>query len=195
LEVSKKNPAVYIPAYEQRTPGAIASHWIPTNPELWKPENYPAFLEERRKLLAKAANEFLTRLSAGSIPVSVASDELQFIERAVAYVPGGIDDDEEEARLVRCNNWATNRGLPAGELAYELVDEQSGGVVAILDLAWPGGLQEGLSQPVAVLLGEEEDVEEAASQAGYRFFTSPGAFRRYVKHEILAETDGESAEE
>ncbi|MBX9789146.1 MAG: hypothetical protein K2Y37_09545 [Pirellulales bacterium] len=195
LEVSKRNPTEYIPEFEKRTPGAIASHWIPMNPELWKPENYSAFLEERRKLLAKAANDFLDRLSAGSIPVTAGAEEIQFIERAVAYVPGGMDDDEEEARLIRCNNWATKRGLPAGELAYELVDRDTGGVVAILDLAWPNGLQEGLSQPVAVLVAEEEDVEEAASQAGYRFFTSPSAFRRYVKLEILAEADGETVEE
>ena len=195
LEVSKKNPANYIPYYENRTPGAIASHWIPMNPELWKPENYLKFLEERRKLLANAANEFLTKLSAGSMPMVVSPEEVQFVERAAAFVPGGIDDDEEEARLIKCNNWAVNKGLPPGELSYELIDAKSGEVTAILDLAWPDGLQEGLSQPVAVLLGEGEDAEEAASQAGYRFFTSPNAFRRYVKEEILGEVEVEAVAE
>ncbi|NQU23089.1 MAG: hypothetical protein HQ567_17565 [Candidatus Nealsonbacteria bacterium] len=164
------------------------------DPELWKPENYLEFLEERRKLLANAANDFLDRLSAGSIPVVVSPEDAQFIERAAAHIPGGIDDDEEEARLVRCNNWVTTRGLPAGELSYELVDEESGNAVAILDLAWPDGLQEGLSQPVTVLIGEGEDVEEAASQAGFRFFSSPRTFRRYVKEEILAEAELEVVE-
>jgi len=195
LEISKKNPAKYIPAYEEQTPGSIASHWVPMVPDLWKPENYLDFLKERRKLLAQAANDFLDRLSAGNIPTVVSPEDAQFVERAAAYVPGGIDGDDEEARLVRCNNWVTKQGLPAGELSYELVDEESGDVVAILDLAWPDGLQEGLSQPVAVLIGEGEDVEEAASQAGFRFFSSPHSFRRYVKEEILAETELEVVNE
>ena len=195
LEVSKRNPAEYIPEYEERTPGAVGSHWIPMDPDLWKPENYLDFLEERRKLLAKAANDFLGRLSAGNIPMTVSPEEAQFVERAVDYVPGGIDDDDEEARLVRCNNWVTKRGLPAGELSYELVDDESGNVLAILDLAWPNGLQEELSQPVAVLIGEGEDVEEAASQAGFRFFSSPRSFRRYVKQEILVEGELEAIAE
>ena len=195
LEVSKTNPAKYIPEYEDRTPGAVGSHWIPMVPDLWKPENYLDFLEERRKLLAKTANDFLGRLFAGSIPMAVSPEEAQFVERAVAYAPGGIGDDDEEARLVRCNNWVTKRGLPAGELSYELVDDESGNVLAILDLAWPNGLQEGLSQPVAVLVGEGEDVEEAASQAGFRFFSSPHLFRRYVKQEILVEGEQEAIAE
>ena len=192
LEVSKKDPAKYIPHYEDRTPGAIASHWIPMDPDLWRVENYLDFLEERRKLLAKAANELLDRLAAGSMPMSIYPDEAQFVERAAAHIPGGIDDDEEEARLIRCNNWVTKRGLPAGELSYELIDEDTGQVMAILDLAWPSGLQEGLSQPVAVLIGEGEDVEEAASQAGFRFFSTPRSFRRYVKEEILAGSSDDS---
>jgi len=195
LEVSKKNPAEYIPYYEARTPGAIESHWIPKNPELWKPENYLEFLAERRKLLAQSANEFLERLAAGNIPVAITAEEAQFVERAVAHVPGGIDDDEEEARLVRCNDWVMQRGLPAGELSYELIDEETGEVTAILDLAWPDGLQEGLSQPVAVLIDEGVEVEEAANQAGYRFFSAINAFRRYVREEVVADSDLETTEQ
>lgn len=195
LEVSKRNPAEYIPEYEGRNPGSIASHWIPMDPNLWKPENYMAFLDERRRLLAGSANEFLLKLSAGSIPMVSTPEELQFIERAVAYVPGGIDDDEEESRLVRCNDFVTRLGLPAGESSYELIDDVSGELRAILDLAWPDGLQVGLSQPVAVLLDESEDVEEIASQAGYRFFTSPRAFRKYVKEEILGHTESPNGED
>ena len=194
LEVSKRNPAEYIPEFEERTPGAIESHWIPSDLNLWKPENYLAFLEERRKLLATAANELLDKLAAGIIPLRVSPEEVQFVERAAAQIPGGIDDDEEEARLVRCNNWVVKHGLPAGDLSYELVDD-SGEVIAILDLAWPDGLQEGLSQPVAVLIGEAEDVEEAASQAGFRFFSSPRSFRRYVKEEILVDEELETSEQ
>ena len=38
---------------------ALTAHCIPTNPELWKLENYPLFLQERRRLLAEAINAFV----------------------------------------------------------------------------------------------------------------------------------------
>ena len=193
LEVSKRDPGEYLPHYEQRTPGAVGSHWIPMDPALWKIENYPEFLAERRKLLAAAANDFLEKLSNGHVPDSVDIDETDFIARAVEHVPGSIDSNEEEARLVRCNKWAIKNGLPAGELEYELTDG-NGKQLAILDLAWPDGVQLGLTQAVAVLIDEGQDVEQATSEAGFRFFTSIPSFRRYVQHEILAETE-EATEE
>jgi hypothetical protein len=56
----------------------------------------------------------------------------------------------------------------------------------VLDLAWPGGLQEGLSRPVAVLLDEGEETEVAANAAGYLYFTDTESFRTYVRKEIIA---------
>jgi hypothetical protein len=56
---------------------------------------------------------------------------------------------------------------------------------AAFDLAWPNGIQEELSQPVAVLLNENSDVVAIASQAGFRCFTSVESFKHYVKREIL----------
>jgi hypothetical protein len=58
---------------------------------------------------------------------------------------------------------------------------------AVLDLAWPSGIQEELSQPVAVQLNEDNGTIALASQAGYRCFTSIPEFQRYVRLEILAE--------
>lgn len=184
LEVSKRNPTEYIPHYEARTPGAISSHWIPTDPELWKVENYRKFLAERRKLLAASANEFLAKLASGHVPDPIDIDQTDFIGRAAEHVPGSIDGDEEEARLIRCSKWATDNGLPEGEMEYELTDDE-GRQLAILDLAWPEGVQPGLTQPIAVLIGEGDEVEDAASLAGYRCFSSPRAFRSYVKEEVL----------
>lgn len=186
LAVSKREPCEYIPAYEAETPGAMASHWIPMDPELWKVENYLEFLAERRKLLAVSANEFLEKLSAGSIPEPVPINDITAIDAAVATVPGGVDDEDEEARLVKINEWIVKQRLPEGEMLYELVNAESGQPFAILDLAWPNGLQEGLSQPVALLLDEGSEVEEAANQAGFLFFTTMKSFRHYVKHDILA---------
>lgn len=188
LEISDADPAVYLPKYDKRNPGAIASHWMPTDPKLWKVENYLEFLAERRKLLAAAANAFLESLLSGAFPAQEQVDDTSFIEKAVAYIPGGIADDDEEEKLVRANKWVVKQGLAEGELDYDLFDTESGQQLAVLDLAWPSGLQEGLTEPVALLIDEDSDVEELASQAGFRFFTSVASLRRYVRQEILGQT-------
>ncbi len=60
-----------------------------------------------------------------------------------------------------------------------------GEAIAILDLAWTNGLQEGLSQSVALLLNEPPEVEQAVNQAGYRYFANVEQFKAYVQREIL----------
>ena len=191
LEVSKRDPSEYVPHYEQRTPGAIETHWISPDPNLLKLENYPEFLADRRERLATAANEFLEKLVGGNVPESVDLESTDFVQQAVEYVPGSIDDDEEEALLERCNQWCAKHGLPEGELSYELVNGETGAQLAFLDLAWPEGLQPGLTEPVCVLINESEDVEDAANLAGYRCFSSPKAFRKYVQVEILTDIPAE----
>ena len=57
--------------------------------------------------------------------------------------------------------------------------------MAILDLAWPNGLQEGYSQPVALLIDEYRETEDAVNHMGYRHFKDPKSFRAYVIREIL----------
>jgi hypothetical protein len=44
---------------DQQGEQALIDHCIPLDPELWKVENYRAFLEYRRAALAKAINEFI----------------------------------------------------------------------------------------------------------------------------------------
>jgi hypothetical protein len=58
--------------------------------------------------------------------------------------------------------------------------------LAYLDLAWPNGLQEGYSQPVALLIDEGKEIEEMVNRAGYLYFTDVEAFRGYVRRAILA---------
>ena len=101
-------------------------------------------------------------------------------------VEAGASDDEEYL-VQQCNRWVVKQGLPPGEAMYELTDPENGEAVAILDLAWPNGLQEGFSQPVALLIDEPIEVEEEVNRAGYRFFTNLKEFRGYVKQEILTD--------
>ena len=62
LSTSDTAPAQYLPDVEAKFPGALASQFIPSNPELWRVDRYEDFLEARRKLIAAKLNEFLRAL-------------------------------------------------------------------------------------------------------------------------------------
>lgn len=186
LIISDRSPGEYLPHFAKKHPGAVESHWIPADPELWKMENYREFLDGRRHLLAAAANDFLHSLLAGAIPEPKPT--VPVMERP--HVPRGLSiaTEEEERLILGCAEWVEAQGLPSGEIMYELTDAETGEVAAVLDLAWPNGLQEGLSPPVALLIGEDEATESAANRFGFRFYTDVQAFRAYVEREVLAQT-------
>jgi len=184
LMVSDKHPEEYLEGFMARNPGAVESHWIPTDKNLWKPENYLDFLAARRELLAAAANEFLDGLIAGTVPEEIPAPSI--LEREIVVIPGRVESEEEDRILQEFNGWIVNQGLPPGEYQYELTDPTTGEPLANLDLAWPNGLQEGFSQPVTLLMDEGKETIDAANRAGYRVFTNPDYFRDYVLRDILA---------
>lgn len=192
LLVSDRDPVKYLEDYTAKHPGAIDSHWIPTDRELWKIENYREFLAVRRQLLAKAANDFLDGLVAGSVPETQITTPV--LERHSIVLADIESVEDEEQVILESAEWVLQQGLPDGEIMYELSDAVTGEPIAVFDLAWPLGLQEGLSQPVALLLNESEDVEQAANQAGFRYFTNVHSFREYVSREILAIHDDAAAD-
>jgi hypothetical protein len=58
--ISDKAPAEYLPAFIAKVgEGSFQLQSIPTEPSLLKLESYKAFLDERRKLVAKRLNDFL----------------------------------------------------------------------------------------------------------------------------------------
>jgi hypothetical protein len=182
LRISDELPASYMSRVAHQQPGALESHWIPMDRELWKIENYPAFLAARRELLAQAANSFLDGLLGGTVkPEEVAPPVLEH----PAEVSARIESDEDRA-IHDLNEWLVSQGLPSGELNYEIVDADTGALLATCDLAWPSGIQEGYSQPVALLVDLEPEAIEAATRAGYRYFTDLEELRRYVESEVLA---------
>ena len=56
----------------------------------------------------------------------------------------------------------------------------------MLDLAWPDGIQLGLSEPVAVMLNEPTAMVTTATNAGFRCFTSTTDFQKYVTERFLS---------
>jgi len=184
IRVSDRDPEEYFAEFEDKNPGIVESHWIPMDRELWKVENYKDFLEKRRELLAEAANKFLSELYKGQIPdVDV---EKATTARLQKVFTGSISDDEEEKLLHETNAWLEKNGLPKGEIEYQLIDDD-GNELAMFDLAWPNGLQEGLSMPVALLINEGYETLSAANSNNYLYFTDVDSFKHYVQTEILAE--------
>lgn len=183
LEISDRLPEEYFPVFEARHSGGLASQWIPTDPRLWKIENYREFLEERRKLLAGEANRCMKDLLHGDVGwLEGAAKPVQ----EPAIVVGAITIEAEEEELEALNDWMEAQGLPRGVQSFDFADSVSGEQKAVFDLAWPDGIQEELSQPVAVLLNEGAETVGIASKAGFRCFTTAQDFRDYVEKDILA---------
>lgn len=61
-ELSNKPPIEYFPHVEENYKGALSKQFIPMNPEFWIVENYEAFLELRRKMIADEINSYMNSL-------------------------------------------------------------------------------------------------------------------------------------
>lgn len=182
LRVSNRDPVEYLEEFAAKHPGAVESHWIPMDRDLWRIDRYRDFLAARRELLAKAANEFLDTLLTDTVAEPYVLTEVMETE---VTPPGGVTSEDEESILLETSEWMASQGLPEGELLYELADESTGAVIALIDLAWPNGIQEGLSPPAALLVGEDRETERIVNQAGFRCFTEVEALQEYVMSEIL----------
>jgi hypothetical protein len=182
LNISARLPERYFPEIEAKHPGALASQWIPTDPGLWKADSYLEFLEARKVLLAAEANKRFEELLHGDARWMGAVAPLFALQTQGV---GGVASEIEETELDALNDWIEGQGLPRGQVSFDYADPETGMQRAVFDLAWPDGLQSGLSGPVAVLLNEETDVLSLASAAGFRCFTVPSDFRAYVEDEIL----------
>lgn len=182
LRILDRLPEEYFPEVEERHPGSLSSQWIPLDQSLWKPDRYLDFLEARRNLLAAETDRQMEALLHG---------DLQWLGGSAGVteeilIGSGVSSPEEETELQSLNDWIESQGLPRGLLAYELTDPVTNELKAILDLAWPGGLQAELSDPVAVLLNEGAETVTHASTAGFRCFASTESFRKYIAAEVLA---------
>ncbi len=173
IEISNKEPEKYMPYYYKKQPGALESNWIPTDPELWKLGNYELFLQKRRELLAKGANDFLNSLYNGSVPQAEIEN---FTDRQAPIV------QSEEEQITEVSYWMSENGLDAGQTNYVIIDE---GKEVVLDLAWPDGVQTGLSKPLALLLNESEEVGFAANRCGFMYLTDVQSFKDYVSANYL----------
>ena len=185
LKILDQLPEKYFPEIEKKHPGALASQWIPADPALWKIENFGAFLEARRALLAAETNKRLNDLLHGDLHWMEGTAVPATAPTPVVAV-SGVSEENDDSELDALNAWMEENGLPRGALAFDFANGASYGQQALFDLAWPNGVQEELSGPVAILLHENGETLMLASNAGFRCFTSIDAFKLYVKKDILA---------
>lgn len=184
LRISATPPEKYFVDVESRHPGALASQWIPEDPLLWKIENFRDFLAARKVLLANELNARLEGLLHGDTrwlhgtpaPIPAA---------APPVVLGGIADQDEEQEIIDLNRWMTDRALTPGRVSFDYADPQTGLSLAVFDLVWPAGVQENLSEPVALLLNEPAETLALANKAGLRCFTQVDEFQRYITDELM----------
>lgn len=196
LKIGKQEPAKYFPEVERNHPGALASQWIPEDPNLWKVEKYHEFLEARRNLLADAANKFLDDLLHGMVVESIKVDMVPVVSgethpRDSSVMDAGILD--EEAVMEDLNKWVKDHGLPGG-MEHEIAHPTTGEQLAVFDIAWPDGLRDGYNEPVTLLLDADASLLHIANEHRFRYFTSVAAFKRYVEQEVLV-LDDETEEE
>ena len=189
LLISDRLPTEYMPKFAAKHPGALESGWIPMDACLWEVDRYKDFLAARRDLLARAANTFLDGLLVGALPeIKPAPAMITLPTPASEPVIVSSSGNKEEAEVEECDSWVIAQGLPKGEYMYELLDPATNEVVAVLDLAWPNGLQEGYSHPVAFVIDADRALEHAMNKAGYLCFTGLAEFQEYVSREVLAMT-------
>ena len=181
LEVSNRPTAEYLPEYMAKHPGAVEGHWIPMDQDLWSIDRYLDFLTARRELLAAALNAFLTELDAGHVPDATLAP--------VAIASNGGAKDEAEV-IADLQGWLTENLFHPGKVDVE-IPASGDHASAVLDIAWPSGVQPELTEPVALLIDEPVEVWNAATAYGYRIFISGEAFRDYCQALLL--TAGASA--
>jgi hypothetical protein len=93
--ISDKLPEVYLAEIvNRRGPEILTAQGIPTDPELWKLESFPRFLEYRRAQLARIVNEFLD---------GVASEGRRASSDIAGLIAGGEGPDVEFKETARFN--------------------------------------------------------------------------------------------
>ncbi|GLF92829.1 GmrSD restriction endonuclease domain-containing protein [Streptomyces yaizuensis] len=179
LKIGAKPPAIYLEEIAERMPETLSSQWIPADRLLWRPENYGYFLEERRRLLANAANSFLRVLHDGPYPVTL-TEASGLPLRSATNVADHEETSEEVPGLSSLLALLANVGMAQPEHEAEVCDPRTGKAITIAAAFWPQGLQGETGTPV--LLSPETTPAElkALESCGYRVFHSSESLGRYV---------------
>jgi hypothetical protein len=173
LVIGRREPAEYFTEAESKHPGVLASQWIPTDPELWRVENYGYFLAERRRLLADAAQEFLSELHDGTeAPAATPLEPVNVVAEDA--------EDPRDAQVHELIDEMLRLGFARPLTDTEIPDPVSGRVLAMAEAYWPAGLQPGQGNPVVLDLDDNEANFPRLQELGYQVFDSADALLGYA---------------
>ena len=119
-----------MPDIAARQPGALESQWIPMDPHLWKIENYPAFLEARRELLATAANSHLDGLlTCPAAAAEAGAVAVEWSRKEATGAAPSVDESDAEVRTGEVQDliqWLLEQGYSEPQTDVEVVDRTPG---------------------------------------------------------------------
>lgn len=174
LKIGNRPPEDYFAEVMDSHPGALASQWIPEDPQLWRLDRYLDFLAARRELLADAANSLLAELRSGTAAVAAPT-----LERVT--VTAAEPDDARAAQIAALVRELSDLGYGEPRLDAEIADPETGAQLAVAEALWPDGLQAGQGKPVVLELDPEESDIPRLEELGYEVFTSVDALRGFAR--------------
>ncbi|MFC3994382.1 DUF262 domain-containing protein [Nocardiopsis sediminis] len=175
LEIGDRAPEEYFREVEARHPGALASQWIPGDPELWRTDRYLDFLAARRELLAQAAQSFLSELRSGE---RSSARELHPVTVLTAEA-----DDPRTAQVEALIEELLRAGCSQPETDSTIGDPITGRELAVAEAYWPHGLQTGQGAPVVLELDPDRADLERLRELGYEVFTTAEALLGFVNRQ------------
>ncbi len=163
LNISDRLPEEYFPEVEQAHPGALASQWIPMDPRCGRSRTSEISLRPARRCWPPRSTG-AWRNSCTATHAGWKGRVPPF--RAPAPVRGGITSEEEEAQLEELNEWVEAQDCRVA--CWPTISPIP--TPASRRRVRPGmasGLQEELSQPVAVLLNEGAERHRHRQPGGF----------------------------
>jgi hypothetical protein len=102
-----------------------------------------------------------------------------------------VDESDADVRtgdVQALINWLVEEGYSEPQTDVEVVDPDTGRVLAFAEAFWENGLQEGIGQPIVLELDTDALDEDGIQALGYKVFTSCASLREYVgrRHEGAA---------
>jgi len=172
LIISKREPKDYFEeVISQAGEQALVSQWIPLDRKLWEIENYHGFLEARRELLAKAANEFLDSLLTG---------EAEEISLPRLAAPEDEDSRERNAEIDQMISELAEFGVVAPQRDVEIYHPDTRELLTVAEAYWQDGLQPGLGEPVLLELDKREVDKSKMEDLEIRVFYSISGLKKHV---------------
>jgi hypothetical protein len=128
--ISAQAPEQYLPAVEENFPGALRAQAVPRDPELWKVENYEAFVAARRQLLADQINAFLDGYLLDQLEVEANGDRgaRWLIEQGEH---GGLEFKSSLRWDVRQNNQNKDLEKVIAKTVAGFLNSKDGGILLI----------------------------------------------------------------